>query len=178
MRLDELSSDSASDPVRWPLADIELAVGDAAVGDEPVELAAHDVERLVDPLGRGAAVDRERARLLERAAVREHRVRQAALLADLLEEPRAHPAAEHLVDDREREAVGVVAPERAGAEHDVRLLERALDAGEPVGVGGVGATGAGRPRAPVGRLRVGRRASTTSSWSRLPAAATTTFDGW
>ena len=77
MRLDELSSDSASDPVRCPLAPTELPLGDAAVGDEPVELAAHDVERLVDPLGRGAAVDRERAGLLERAAVREHRVRQA-----------------------------------------------------------------------------------------------------
>ena len=92
---------------------------------------SHDVERLVDALGRGAAVDRERAGLLERAAVREHRVRQAALLAHLLEEARAHPAAEHLVEDRQREAVGVVAPQRAGAEHDVRLLQRAVDAREP-----------------------------------------------
>ena len=134
IRLDELSSDSASEPVRWPLAPVELAVGDAAVGDEPVELAAHDVERLVDPLGRGGAVHRQRTGLLERAAVREHRVRQAALLAHLLEEPRAHPAAEHLVDDREREAIGVVAAQRAGPEHDVRLLERAVDARELLGV--------------------------------------------
>ena len=108
--------------------------------------------------GRGGAVDRERTRLLERAAVREHRVRQAALLAHLLEEPRAHAAAEHLVDDREREPIGVVAPEGAGAEHDVRLLQRAVDAGEPVGVGGVGAT---RPGPAAARPSVGWRVGDT-----------------
>ena len=137
MRLDELSSDSASEPVRWPLAPIELPLGDAAVGDQAVELGAHDVERLLDALGRGGAVHRQRARLLERAAVREHRVGEAALLAHLLEEPRAHAAAEHLVDDREREAVGIVAPQRASAEHHVRLLERTVDATR---------TGSGVPR--------------------------------
>ena len=37
------------------LGAVELAVGDAAVGDEPVELAATTSSVSVDPLGRGAA---------------------------------------------------------------------------------------------------------------------------
>ena len=52
---------------------------------------------------------------------------RAALLADLLEETRAHPAAEHLVDDGQRVAIGIVTAERTGAEHEVRLLERSLE---------------------------------------------------
>ena len=82
IRLDELSSDSASEPVMWPFARVELAVGDPTVGDEPIELGVDDVEHFVHVLRRGTAVDRERAGLLVRAPVREHRIREAALLAD------------------------------------------------------------------------------------------------
>ena len=60
------------------------------------------VERLLHPLGRGAGVDREIAGVVERGAVRVHGVREAALLAHLLEQPRRHAAAERLVHDRER----------------------------------------------------------------------------
>src|SRR3954451_23391611 len=131
----------------------QLTLGDAAVGHQPVELGAHDVERLVHTLRRGRAVHGEGAGLLERAAVGEHRVGEAALLAHLLEQPRAHAAAQHLVDDRQREAGRVVPPERAGAEHHVRLLQRTVDAREAVDVGGVGAAGAPGAWTTVGRLR-------------------------
>ena len=59
-----------------------------------------------------AGVDAERAGLLERDPVRVHGVGEAALLADLLEQPGRHAAAEHLVQHGERVAVGVVAAQR------------------------------------------------------------------
>ena len=47
------------------------------------------------------------------AAVRVHGVREPALLADLLEQPRRHAAAERLVHDGERVAVGIEASRTA-----------------------------------------------------------------
>ena len=58
--------------------------------------------------------------------VRVHGVREAALLPHLLEQARRHAAAERLVQHRQRVAVGVVAGQRAHAEHDVRLLGRSV----------------------------------------------------
>ena len=100
MRLADVSSDIASEPVRWPLAASSSASGSPSA-HEAVELGVDHVERLVHPLGRGARVDREEAGVVERGAVRVHGVREPALLADLLEQPRRHAAAEHLVHARD-----------------------------------------------------------------------------
>ncbi len=106
---------------------LQLVVGDPAVGDEAVELGVEHVEHFLDPLRRGAAVHRERAGVGERAAVREHGVREAATLAHLLEQPRAHAATEHLVEHGQRETISVVAWQRPHPEHEVGLLQRTLD---------------------------------------------------
>ena len=96
-----------------------------------------------------------------------HAVREAALLADLLEQPARHAAAEDLVGDGEREAVGSSLVERPPAERDVGLLGRSCST----------TSGFGRrpARARAGARRPARRPprnastpSTTSSWSRRP----------
>ena len=72
-----------------------------------------------------AGVDRHRADLLVGGPVGVHRVREPPLLADLLEQARRHAAAEDLVEHGEREAVGVVARDRAEPDREVGLLGRA-----------------------------------------------------
>ena len=139
MRLDELSSDNASDPARWPFAALELALGltpPSATSRSSSPCTTSSTSSTV--LGRGAAVHAERTDLFVRAPVREHRIREAALLADLLEETRAHATAEHLVDDGQRVAVGIGTAERTGAEHEVRLLQRSLEERDRLRVAGFG----------------------------------------
>ena len=73
-------------------------------------------------------------------------VGQAALLADLLEQPAAHAAAERGVEHAEGEAAVVVAGEAGHAEHDVGLLG---GLGEHADV--AGAAGAERAACAAGR---------------------------
>src|ERR1700682_1414771 len=94
----------------------ELAIGDAPVGHDALELVVEDLEQLRNALGRRAGIDRERAGLLERRPVGVDGVGEATLLAYLLEEARGHPAAEDLVQDGERIPVGIVTPDRSHAE--------------------------------------------------------------
>ena len=78
-----------------------------------------------------ARVDRDHAGVAVGRQVAEHRVRQPALFADVLEEPRAHRAAENRVQHVER--VPVVVRLRIGrrAETEMALLDVLLthDAG-------------------------------------------------
>ena len=72
---------------------------------------------------RAAGIDRQRSRVAIRAEPAEHRVGQAALLPDILEEPRAHRAAEQRVQDVAHVPV-VVLLRVAGRPHaDVALLQ-------------------------------------------------------
>ena len=68
-------------------------------------------------------VDRDVAGVAIRAQAAEHRIGQPALLADVLEQPRAHRAAEHGVQDVADVAVVVVLRVAVRAEADVALLE-------------------------------------------------------
>src|SRR5262249_28121921 len=95
---------------------------DAVLGDLG-QLAAYDRQDLVE-LGRQAAdrhSDQPRVDVL--AGEREDRVRQAALLANLLEETAGRAAAESRVQDPEREPARVRTSEALDAEHPVDLLE-------------------------------------------------------
>ena len=137
--------------------------------DEPVELGADEPRDLAGVLGHRAGVHRPRAGVGVRRRRRVHAVGEAAALADLVEQPARQAAAEDVVDDVERLAVGVAraapngrrwpgAPARSRRRSRRRSRDRAR----------------GRPR------RCGRRppgiaanasstAATTSSWSTSPA---------
>ena len=140
----------------WPPA---ISASERPVGDEPVELARRSPR---------ASRARARARCPRRsrgypassklALVREHRVREPARLADLLEQPRRHAAAEHLVDDRQRVPVGVERGERAHAGDDVRLLGVAVAARRPAAAVAASSRGrAGRAPSVDGKRVVDRR---------------------
>ena len=116
------------------------------------------------------------------AGVRVDRVRQAALLPDLLEQPAGHAAAEHVVEHAEREPALVEpadarrrrapgAPARCPCLHRDRPRRCAPRRASPAGRG-AGAAG-GRASSGVPRERLPRPAATTAAWSRLPAAAIT-----
>ena len=70
-----------------------------------------------------AGVDRQRPGVAIRAEPAEHGVRQPALLADVLEQPRAHRAAEHRIQHVAGVAIVVILRIAARAEADVALLE-------------------------------------------------------
>src|SRR5690606_35679014 len=74
-----------------------------------------------------AGVHAEQAGLRVGRAERVHGVREAALLADLLEQPRGHPAAEDRGEDAQRAAALVGGLESLAADDHVRLLDVALD---------------------------------------------------
>ena len=86
------------------------------------ELVAADLEHLGHPARLAAGVDAEHAAVGVGGGVGVHRVGQAALLADLLEQPGAHAAAEGGVEHAERPAALVGAGQAGHAEHDVGLL--------------------------------------------------------
>ena len=107
--------------------------------------------------GRGAAVDREVAGVREGGGVRVHRVRQAALLPDLLEQPAGHAAAQHLVGDRQRPAV-VVAGCRGSRQPRLRWACSVSSCSTTtcsVGAPAAAATGSSPPSARRSRARTG-----------------------
>ena len=106
MRLADVSSDMASEPVRWPLA-ASSSRGGQPSRSRRSSSRLDDLERLLHAFGRGARVDREVAGVVERGAVRIDGVREAALLADLLEQPGRHAAAERVIHHGERVTIGI-----------------------------------------------------------------------
>ena len=106
------------------LAADQLLLGDAVRGD-PGQLGAHHGEHLVELVGQAADRHPDQAGVGVVAGEGEHRVGQAAALADLLEQPRRRPSAERGVEHAEGEAAVVVAVHALHAEHQVDLLERA-----------------------------------------------------
>ena len=141
----------------------DLRGGEALPFDEPVELRTDD----------GGSRARARARCRRRSGiyrrrrrsspVREHRVREAARLTDLLEQARRHPAAEHLVHDRQRVAVGIERGERAHA--GTMWVARCPDSAR--------ASAAGRRPLPVCR----GRARTVGGRKRAPTSLPSTLMG-
>ena len=135
MRLDELSSDSASDPVRWPLAPASSRSVTPPSATRRSSSPRDDVEHLVDVLGRGAAVHRQRRRSPRtRCGTRTPSTPGRASRAPpgtgasscRRRAPGRRPRAR---SGRDRRARSARVPE-----HDVRLLERTVDAREAVGV--------------------------------------------
>ncbi len=108
---------------------VSLGAGEP-IGHQPIELRLDDLDGLGDAFGRRARVHGEEAGIGEGRAVRVHGVRQPALLPDLLEQPRRHPAAQRLVHDGERVAVGVERGDRRHAEHEMCLLGGAVHDGQ------------------------------------------------
>ena len=114
-------------PQHQPTAQVALRAGDLGRG-QPVrrdlgEDGADDRDDLLQPLRRAPGVHAERARVGVGHRGRVHRVRQPALLPDLLEQPRARAAAERGVEHRERTAPRVV-PGKARARRAARAPAR------------------------------------------------------
>src|SRR5205823_3610388 len=99
----------------------ELLVAHPLAADA-VELGADHLEGAGDVVLTRADVDPHLARVRVLARPRVDRVREAALLADLLEEPRGSGAADDRIEDRERETPVVVARDARSAQADVVLL--------------------------------------------------------
>ena len=86
IREPESSRPSTRPPAQLALAAGQLLVGDA-VGGDLGELGAHDGEHVVELAGQAADRDADQAGVGVVAGEGEDRVGQAALLADLLEQP-------------------------------------------------------------------------------------------
>ena len=86
-------------------AALEMILGAAQLGVrhrrllQPAQLLDAQIDDLGHRLVGAAGVDRDVAGVAIGAQAAEHRVGQAALLADVLEQPRAHRSAEHGVQD-------------------------------------------------------------------------------
>ena len=104
-----------------PLRPFELLGRDPLRGDR-VELGQDEIDDLGGVVRRRSDRDDEGAAVGESGPLRDDRVGEAALLTDLLEQPRRDPAAEHVVEEREGETARVPAGRGPHAEHEVRLL--------------------------------------------------------
>ena len=141
-------------------------------------------QHLVGLAGLAAGVDAELAGVGVAAGERVHRVGQAALLADALEQPRAHPAAERgATARRARTGAGRAATGPCMPEHDVGLLGVVADAPTTGRAGAAGArptraaAAAARAVEPAGERRA-HAAARRRAWSTLPATDTTIAPGW
>src|SRR5207253_1235225 len=74
----------------------------------------------------GAGIDRHHASIGVRCELAENRVGQAALFANVLEQPRRHAAPQQIIEDSETEAVLVIKRNRRNPDANMRLLEIAL----------------------------------------------------
>ena len=92
----------------FSLARAELLAGDR-LGAQALELGADDRAGLLDVVLAGADVGGDQAGVRVLLVVGADRVGEAALLADLAEEPRGGRAAEDRVEDGERVAALVLA---------------------------------------------------------------------
>src|SRR3954454_15601370 len=103
------------------LAPLDLFLGDPVAGHAG-ELLAGQRQHLVDLARLASRVHPEKAGVGVLGCVGIHRVGEAALLADLLEEQAGHAATEHVVERAEGETVLVLARVAGAAEHHVGLL--------------------------------------------------------
>ena len=135
------------------------------------------LHRLVHVVRPRAHVEADLAGVDVLAGERVDGVGQAALLAHLLEQPRRAGAAEDRVQHPQREAA-LVAAGSPGAPRHRWYCSVSLAWKRSRGSAGAGARlpSPARPR-PRGRPARPRTSSTRRSWSMLPAAATTRFDG-
>src|SRR5215211_1483424 len=110
---------------------------------EASQLGADHVHGRPDIVGPGTDVDRYLARVGVVTGVGEDRVGEAALLTDLLEEPRRSRAAQDRVEHPQREAAIVASRYPGGAEAEVVLLGGLAVEGDrrAVAVRGLGAVG-------------------------------------
>ena len=108
MRDDVDSSASSMRPLTLSLARSSSSAREAA-GAQIGDLGARDLDALRHVLGARADVDADLAGIVVARRVAVDAVGHAALLADLLHEARRGRAAEHVVEQREREAALVVA---------------------------------------------------------------------
>ena len=128
-----------------------------------------------DVLGARADVDADLAGVVVARDVAVDAVGHAALLAHLLHEPRGGRAAEHVVEQREREAAIVVA-RQARAPTGRRGTARCRARGRAAARRPRRASSA-RPARPAPSCRRSATSARNASCSTLPAAATTTFAG-
>ncbi len=120
-------------------------------------LGARDLDALRHVLGARADVDADLAGVVVARRVAVDAVGHAALLADLLHEPRGGRPAEHVVEQREREAAIVVARQPGRRQADVVLLGVAREEELlPAGHGRRRAHGPRRPRRAAGARRRAR----------------------
>ena len=112
-------------------ADLALAAGQFGVGQaalhHPGDLLGADGEHLVRLGRQDSDVDAPHAGVGVLRGEAVHRVGQAALLPDLLEQPGGHAAAERRVQHAEREPAVVGPGQGLAAEHQVGLLDAAGD---------------------------------------------------
>ena len=157
-----------------------------AVGAELAELVEHQFGDLADLGGRASGVDAEDAGVGVARRERVHGVREAALLAHLLEESRRHAAAEDRVEHASSWRVGRRWPTSpATPSEDVGLLDGALRrrCRRWPGVSTVrcalpGVAAGNRRRLAAERsqpaaTRAAVMAATSSSWSTAPATVIT-----
>jgi hypothetical protein len=71
-----------------------------ALGEQPVELLAQELERLARLVGRDAEIDADRAAVAQEVERRGDEVGEPGVLADALEEPRAHAATQERLATR------------------------------------------------------------------------------
>src|SRR4051812_9597170 len=107
--------------LHMPLRTLELVRREPVLRDV-LDLTSDDRDDLPGLRRRRPGVRAEHPGLGVLRVVAVRGVREAALLADLLEQSRGHPAAERRVHDAEREAIRVVAREPVRPDADVRLF--------------------------------------------------------
>ena len=179
----ESSSPSTRLPRSWPRPRTNSSSDSPRSATSAIS-ARHSASTSSTLAGRTAGIDAEHPAVGVVRGVGVDGVRQAALLAHLLEQPRAHAAAERGVEHAGGEPP-VVAPAQTGQpEHQVGLLGRPASPGRPRcrsrprqrSAGPVAAGRRCRRRKPPAPKAV-RSRRTTARWSTLPATATTIDSG-
>src|SRR5262245_54155635 len=87
------------------------------------KLGDDDVDELPDCIVSASGVDRHRAGVAIRTETAEHRVREAPLFTDVLEQARAHRTAQHRIHHIAGITILVILPIARRAETDMALLE-------------------------------------------------------
>src|SRR5256884_8351157 len=93
---------------------------------ERAKLLNGEIDDLANGIRGGAGIDRHHASIGVRCELAENRVGQAALFANVLEQPRRHAAPQQIIEDSETEAVLAIKRNRRNPDANMRLLEIAL----------------------------------------------------
>src|SRR6516165_1651948 len=162
-------------PAQLALAPVKLGLGQPA-GDDLGDLLLADRQHLVS-LGRQApdvGGPHAGVGMLRGEAV--DRVGQPALLPHFLEQPRGHAAAQGRVEHPEREPVVIGAGQASAPEHQVGLLDGARHQAH-AGPGREAVVRVGAASPVMAAPNASRTCRVTTSWSTLPATATTRSRG-